>query len=114
METWYYGDTFEIEFAYGKVILIKTIGRNGLKTPDGIECGMKNSQLYKVYGIADEVHYVKGSEMYSPDESDRNIYFNKKLNLEYIYMANFNNAICFYVKQGIITSIMVWDYGHMG
>ena len=49
-EVWKYGDTFLIWFDKDSVIIVKSTGPNGLKTPDGIAVGDSEAKLISVYG----------------------------------------------------------------
>ena len=54
IDTWFYGDSLEIQFWNGEVIEIHSTKNNGLKTPDGITVGMKSVILFEKYGQPDE------------------------------------------------------------
>jgi len=54
IDTWFYGDSLEIQFWNGEVIEVLSTKNNGLKTPDGVTVGMKSVILFEKYGQPDE------------------------------------------------------------
>ena len=49
-QTWYYGDTFLIDFVNGIASCVVTSGNNGLSTPAGVSVGMKKKVMKSKYG----------------------------------------------------------------
>ena len=49
-QTWYYGDTFQIDFVNGIATCIVTSGNNGLTTPAGVTVGMRKKEMTSKYG----------------------------------------------------------------
>ena len=87
-ETWYYGDTFQIEFVDGLASVVTSSGANGLATPDGISVGMKKKNITSKYG--------------SPKHSDK--YGTRAI---YSYQADNGAKMMFVVKNGIISEIRI-------
>ena len=87
-ETWYYGDTFQIDFINGKVSSVVSSGNNGLATPAGITVGMKKSKMTSNYG--------------SPQVTDK--YGNRAI---YTYQADNGVKMIFIISNGIISEIRV-------
>ena len=50
LETWYYGDSLELQFLNDKIYSISVTKPNGLKTPDGISVGDSKEELNEKYG----------------------------------------------------------------
>ena len=50
IETWHYGDSFQISMKSGEAASIISSGNNGLTTPEGIGVGMKKRSMTSKYG----------------------------------------------------------------
>lgn len=87
-QTWYYGDTFHIDFVNGMVSSVVTSGNNGLATPAGITVGMKKKAMKSKYG--------------SPKSTEK--YGNRAI---YTYQTDSNVSMVFIVRDGIISEIRV-------
>ena len=87
-QTWYYGDTFHIDFVNGTAACITTSGNNGLTTPDGITVGMKKRKMTSKYG--------------RPENTDK--YGNRAI---YTYQAANGVTMVFVTRDGIISEIRV-------
>ena len=87
-QTWYYGDTFHIDFINGLASCVVTSGNNGLSTPAGVTVGMKKKAITSNYG--------------SPKTTDK--YGNRAI---YTYQAADGTGIVFVIRDGIISEIRV-------
>ena len=87
-ETWYYGDTFQIDFVNGIASSVVSSGNNGLSTPDGIAVGMKKSKMTSKYG--------------RPEHADK--YGNRAI---YTYQADNGSKMLFVIRNGVISEIRV-------
>ena len=92
-ETWYYGDTFQIDFINGIAAAVVSSGANGLATPDGITVGMKKSKMSSKYGKA------QNSDKYGK----RAIYS---------YSVDNGAKMIFIIKNGIISEIRIDRVGN--
>lgn len=88
LETWYYGDTFQIDFLDGIACNVTSSGANGLSTPDGITVGMKKYNMTSVYG--------------KPQISDK-----YKTRAIYTYKTENGTKMLFITNNGIISEIRV-------
>ncbi len=75
-QSWFYGDSFIIDFVDGKVSSIISSGANGLSTPDGISVGMTKKSLKTKYGNPNHSeNYKKRSiQTYEIDENIKMIF----------------------------------------
>ena len=87
-QTWYYGDTFMIDFVNGIASCVVTSGNNGLTTPDGVTVGMKKKAMTSKYG--------------SPKTTDK--YGNRAI---YTYQTTSGIGMVFVIRDGIISEIRV-------
>ena len=87
-QTWYYGDTFHIDFVNGIVSCVVTSGNNGLTTPAGVTVGMKKKAIKSNYG--------------SPKTTNK--YGNRAI---YTYQTDSGVNMVFVVRDGIISEIRV-------
>ncbi len=87
-QTWYYGDTFHIDFVNGTAACITTSGNNGLTTPDGVTVGMEKKKMTSKYG--------------RPENTDK--YGNRAI---YTYQAVNGVSMVFVARDGIISEIRV-------
>ena len=87
-QTWYYGDTFQIDFVNGIATCIVTSGNNGLTTPAGVTVGMRKKEMTSKYG--------------SPSTSDK--YGNRAI---YTYQAANGIKMLIVTRDGIITEIRI-------
>ena len=87
-QTWYYGDTFLIDFVNGTASCIVTSGNNGLSTPAGVSVGMKKKVMSSKYG--------------SPKTTEK--YGNRAI---YTYQTDSGVGMMFVVRDGIISEIRV-------
>ena len=88
VQTWYYGDTFLIDFVNGIVSGVITSGNNGLATPAGVSVGMKKKVMTSKYG--------------SPKTTDK--YGSRAI---YTYQTDSGVGMIFVVRDGIISEIRV-------
>ena len=65
IETWYYGETFQIEFIDGLAVSIISSGANGLSTPDEISVGMKKDNMKSKYGKPNHSDKYKDRAIYT-------------------------------------------------
>ena len=86
--TWYYGDTFQIDFTNGLASAVVSSGNNGLATPDGISVGMKKSKITSKYG--------------RPQESDK--YGTRAI---YTYKTDNGTNVTFIVNGDLIKEIRI-------
>ena len=87
-QTWYYGDTFLIDFINGIASCVVTSGNNGLATPAGVSVGMKKKEMTSKYG--------------SPKTTEK--YGNRAI---YTYQTDSGVGMVFIVRDGIISEIRV-------
>lgn len=87
-ETWFYGDTFQIDFVDGIASSVVSSGANGLATPDGITVGMKKRNMTSKYG--------------KPQHSDK--YGKRAI---YSYSADNGTKMIFVIRNGIISEIRI-------
>ena len=87
-QTWYYGDTFLIDFVNGIASCVVTSGSNGLATPAGVSVGMKKKTMKSKYG--------------SPKTTEK--YGNRAI---YTYQTDNGVGMVFIVRDGIISEIRV-------
>ena len=87
-ETWYYGDSFQIDIVEGIVTSLVTSGANGLTTPEGITVGMNKKDMTSKYG--------------KPTQSDK--YGNRAI---YTYKSDNGVEMLFVVNDGIISEIRI-------
>lgn len=87
-ETWYYGDSFQIDFVDGIASSVISSGANGLSTPDGITVGMKKSKMTSKYG--------------SPKQIDK---YGKRAVCT--YKTNDGIEMTFIITSGIISEIRI-------
>ena len=87
-QTWYYGDTFQIDFVNGIATCIVTSGNNGLTTPAGVTVGMRKKEMTSKYGIS--------------STSDK--YGNRAI---YTYQAANGIKMLIVTRDGIITEIRI-------
>ena len=87
-ETWYYGDTFQIDFVDGIASAVVSSGANGLATPDGITVGMKKKNMTSKYG--------------RPQHTDK--YGKRAI---YSYQAENGAKMTFVIRDGIISEIRI-------
>ena len=88
LETWFYGDTFQIDFVDGIASAVISSGANGLATPDGITVGMKKRNMTSKYG--------------KPQHSDK--YGKRAI---YSYSADNGSKMIFVIVNGIISEIRI-------
>ena len=88
IETWYYGDTFQIDFVDGIASAVVSSGANGLATPDGITVGMKKKNMTSKYG--------------RPQHTDK--YGKRAI---YSYQAENGAKMTFVIRDGIISEIRI-------
>ena len=87
-QTWYYGDTFLIDFVNGIASCVITSGNNGLSTPAGVSVGMKKKVMKSKYG--------------SPKTTEK--YGNRAI---YTYQTDSGVDMMFVVCDDIISEIRV-------
>lgn len=87
-QTWYYGDTFHIDFVNGMVYGVVTSGNNGLATPAGVTVGMKKKAMKSKYG--------------NPQNTEK--YGNRAI---YTYQTDGDVSMMFIVRDGIISEIRI-------
>lgn len=88
LETWFYGDSFQIDFVNGIASSVVSSGANGLATPDGLTVGMKKSKVTSNYGKAQHIDKYGKRAIYS-------------------YQVDNSANMVFVIRDGIITEIRI-------
>ncbi|MBR1396198.1 MAG: hypothetical protein IJ563_01515 [Selenomonadaceae bacterium] len=70
-ETWYYGDTFQIDLVDGVAVSVVSSGNNGLATPDGITVGMKKRNMTSKYGKPSQLDKYDKRAIYTYKINDK-------------------------------------------
>ena len=86
VETWHYGDSFQISMKAGEATSVISSGNNGLTTPEGVGVGMKKQSMTSKYG--------------KPQSKEK--YGKRAI---YMYELRSGTKMYFIVNNGIITEM---------